>query len=294
MDIRVTDEAYARAEKSTNDRTLLAIPAPIRLGFQLTSRISPRLGAEVARQLFFHPPRAPYRDDQQAILTFAQRALLSVRDRHIQAYCWGHGPVVLLLHGWGGHAGQMTEFVAPLTKAGYRAVALDAPAHGRSDGRLSSIVHFARAIEAAASTFGPLHAIIAHSFGTTAAVQAMAKGLPLNRAVFIAPQARLTGYWQLFRRTLGMSEEVWELMRVRTERWLKIRYDQLHPADIAPRMKAPLLILHGEADRMTPISEGETLARLWPGAEFRALDCGHIAILRDWRTLLAGVDFVKR
>ncbi|MGB0086330.1 MAG: alpha/beta fold hydrolase [Rhodomicrobiaceae bacterium] len=248
----------------------------------------------MARQLFFRPPRAPYRDEQRAVLTSAQRALLSVRGRHIQAYCWGHGAVVLLLHGWGGHAGQMTEFVAPLTKAGYRAVALDAPAHGRSNGRLSSIVHFARAIEAAASTFGPLHAIIAHSFGTTAAVQAMAKGLPLNRAVFIAPQARLTGYWQLFRQTLGMSEEVWELMRIRTERWLKIRYDQLHPANIAPRMKAPLLILHGEADRMTPIAEGETLARLWPGAEFRALDCGHITILRDWRTLLAGVDFVKR
>jgi pimeloyl-ACP methyl ester carboxylesterase len=293
MDIPVTNAADLRRRNSTSDRSILPIPGVIKLGYRLASLVSPKLAAEIARQVFFRPPRAAYRDEHKLVLTYAQRVSMTVRGEEVQVYAWGEGPVVALLHGWGGHAGQMTEFVTPLTKAGFRVIAIDAPGHGRSGGRLSSIVHFARALEAVATTFGPLHAVIAHSLGAASTVQAMAKGLPVKRLVFVAPQARLVGYWQLFRQTLGMSDEAWRIMRVRTERWLKVRYEQLHPVDIAPRMSTPLLILHGEADRMTPFTEGETLARFWPRAEFRPLDCGHIAILRDWRTLLASVDFIK-
>jgi hypothetical protein len=44
---------------------------------------------------------------------------------------------------------------------------------------------------------------------------------------------------------------------------------------------------------MTPVSEGQTLASLWPGAEIRLLDGGHLGILRDWRALVAATDFVR-
>jgi pimeloyl-ACP methyl ester carboxylesterase len=292
MDARVTQNVESRAKNSTNDRVISHIPTPMRLGFQLASRISPQFGAEVARQLFFRPPRAPYREEQRAALALSQTALLPARERHVQAYYWGEGPAVLLLHGWGGHAGQMTEFVRPLTRAGYRVVAVDAPAHGRSGGRLSSIIHFANALEAAAGLFGPVYAIIAHSLGAAAASHAMMKGLSVRRAVFVAPQARLTGYWQLFRGTLGMSDDAWRLLRARSERWLKVRYDRLHPIDSAPHMTTPLLVLHGEADRLVPFAEGELLARTWPGAEFCALGGGHLAVLRDWRAVIAATAFV--
>ena len=293
MDARAVEQVATRPIKSTNGRSIIVIPRAIRALFWAASRISPALGAEVGRQLFFRPPRAPYREEQRAVLALAARVLLPVARGHVHAYGWGEGPVVLLVHGWGGHAGQMTEFVRPLTRAGYRVIAIDAPAHGRSGGRLSSIIHFAQAIEAAAWTFGPLHAVVAHSLGTAATSFAMARGLAPGRVVFIAPQARLTGYWYAFRKALGMSDAIWETMRRRTERWLKVRYDRLHPVDSAPAMKTPLLILHGGTDRMIPSAEGEMLAAAWPGAEFRALDCGHIAILRDWRALLAATDFVK-
>lgn len=293
MDARIADQAFPSPQKSTNDRSILRFPSTLKAAYQAVSRLSPGLGAEITRQLFFRPPRLPYRPEQSAVLALAHLATLQVRHRRLQTYCWGEGPAVLLLHGWGGHAGQMTEFVAPLTKAGFKVIALDAPAHGRSAGRLSSIVHFGDAIQAAAATFGPLHAVVAHSMGAAATTHVLGKGLPLQRAVFVAPQAQLTGYWTLFRQTLGVTDDVWEIMRARTERWLKVRYEQLHPAVIAPRMKMPLLILHGTADRMTPISEGEALASLWPGAEFRALDGGHLGILRDSQALLAATDFVR-
>jgi pimeloyl-ACP methyl ester carboxylesterase len=294
MDVRFADSASFPHKNSTNDRSIVRIPAPVRLTFKAASRISPVLGAEMARQLFFRPMRMGYRKEQRAVLAKARHVSLDVRQRRVRAYCWGEGPTVLLMHGWGGHSGQMTEFVAPLTKAGYRVVAIDAPAHGRSPGGLSSLVHFSDAVQEAAAAFGPVHAVVAHSFGAAATVQAMLRGVSIGRAVFVAPQSRISGYWEIFRAALGMSDKVWTVMRSRSERWLKTSYDALHPIDHAPRMTTPLLILHGTADRMTPFSEGEKLAAAWPGAQLKPLDGGHIAILADWRALLAARDFIKK
>jgi len=293
MDARAAEQPAIGQNNSTSDRAIIRIPAVIRFGFQTISRISPKLAAEAARQIFFRPPRVAYRGEQHAVLANAQQGFLDLRKGRVRVYCWGDGPAVLLLHGWGGHSGQMTEFVAPLTKAGYRIVAIDAPAHGQSSGRLSSIIHFADAIAAAASSAGPLHAIIAHSLGTTAAVHALTNGLTVRRAVFLAPQARLTGYWQAFRQSLGMSEPVWQRMTAISENWLKVRFADLHPADIAPRMKTPVLILHGTSDRMTPVAQGKELAALWPDAEFQAVEAGHLSILRDWRVVLSSLEFIK-
>jgi pimeloyl-ACP methyl ester carboxylesterase len=293
MDARVDESVSLPQEKSTNDRSIVHIPAPIRFGLRLGSWISPALGAEMARQLFFRPIRAGYRKEQKAILATAQHISLEVRQRRVQAYCWGNGPTVVLIHGWGGHSGQMTEFVKPLTEAGYRVVAVDAPGHGRSRRGMSSLIHFADAIEAAAFAFGPIHAVIAHSLGAAATVQAMLRGVSIDRAVFIALRAHLSSYWHIFRDAAGMSEEVWTIMQIRTERWLNISYDNLHPINHAPRMTTPLLVLHGKADRLNPLSEGETLAAAWPNAEFKAFDCGHMAILRDGQALLAARDFVR-
>jgi pimeloyl-ACP methyl ester carboxylesterase len=118
--------------------------------------------------------------------------------------------------------------------------------------------------------------------------------MPAGRLVFIAPQADLSSYWSLFREALGLPDDIWSIMHARSERWLKTRYDDLQPGLQAPHMRTPLLILHGINDRVTPFAEGKKLASLWPGAELKPLDSGHLSILRDWRALLASLDFIKR
>ena len=56
--------------------------------------------------------------------------LATARGGDAVAEVWGEGPVVLLVHGWGGWRGQLGRFVAPLVDAGHRVVAVDAPGHG--------------------------------------------------------------------------------------------------------------------------------------------------------------------
>lgn len=292
MDAQLTTTPPFSAPKSTNDRFPF-IPRAARLAFRAANAVSPDIAAEVARNIFFHPPRTPILADQLRVLRQAQPGHLDLRGSRIRFYTWGQGPAVLLLHGWGGHSGQMTEFVAPLVKAGYRAVAVDARGHGRSSGRLSSLVHFADTIQAAALAAGPFHAVIAHSMGAAAVTRALKHGLTTNRVVLIAAPARLTRFWGAFRSGLGVPDDVWHRMTVRAERWLKVRFADLQPVDAAPRMKTAALILHGQRDRTTPLGEGRELAAAWPGATFHAIETGHLSILRDWRAILASLDFIK-
>src|SRR5690349_4154288 len=122
-----------RSNKSTNVRVAHYL-------FGALERFSPDAAAALAQHIFFRTPaRRPRIESEQAILARASDsgdgALVRVR-----SYRWGEGPVALLVHGWGGDAGQMTPFVEPLLEAGFAVVAFDAPGHGRSEGRATSLV----------------------------------------------------------------------------------------------------------------------------------------------------------
>jgi pimeloyl-ACP methyl ester carboxylesterase len=62
-----------------------------------------------------------------------------VLDCGLAATAWGEGPTVLLAHGWESRRTHWSAFVPALTAAGYRAVAIDAPAHGDSPGETSNM-----------------------------------------------------------------------------------------------------------------------------------------------------------
>ena len=143
------------------------------------------------------------------MLSRASRCDFTSEGHKVAAYSWGDGPPVLLVHGWGGHAGHLADFVAPIVEAGFRAIAIDLPAHGRSGGRLSSLVHFGTAIIVAAHRFGPLHGIVAHSLGGAGVIRAVIGGLSAGRVVLLAPPAQFNDFWRLFRRSLGMPDAVW-------------------------------------------------------------------------------------
>lgn len=289
-------EGKKPVETSTTDR-LRPIPVPpwLRAGFRVTSAVAPGAAALLARKLFFTPPRAAVRAEERAALERGERFSLAVSGERVVGRAWGEGPTVLLVHGWGGHSGQMTPLVEPAVAAGFRAVALDLPGHGESAGSVSSLVHFAAALERAAALFRPLHGLVAHSFGAAAGTYAMSRGLAVGRAVFFAPPARFDSFWARFRAGVGVPDAVWRRMVSEAEEWLDVRFDAIAPADLAPRMTAPLLVLHDAGDREMHVSEGAELAGRWPGAAFeRSEGLGHLRILRDARCVARAVGFLAQ
>jgi pimeloyl-ACP methyl ester carboxylesterase len=282
-------------ENSTTVR-LRPVPAPpwLRTGMKAVSAVAPNLAAKLAHRLFFKPIRARVRDEERAILARGEAFTLGPEGERVVGRAWGAGPAVLLVHGWGGHSGQMTSLVDPLVAAGYRAVALDLPGHGASDGRVSSLVHGARAVARVAALFGPFEGLIAHSFGAAISTYAITQGLPVSRAVYFAPPSRFETFWLRFRMGVGVSAAVMERMLRRAEDWLHVKFAGLSPIDMAPRMDTPLLILHDPGDREMPFSEGTELARTWPGAVLQRADgLGHLRLLRDPGCVADAVAFLR-
>jgi pimeloyl-ACP methyl ester carboxylesterase len=283
-------------ENSTTGR-LRPIPAPpwLRTGMRVASAIAPGVAARLGRKLFFTPLRARVRDEERVVLARGERFSLEVRGLRVAGRTWGEGPAVLLAHGWGGHAGQMTPLVDPLVAAGFRAVALDFPAHGDSAGSVSSLVHFASALRRAGALFGPVRGLAAHSLGAAGSTFAISSGLEVERVVFFAPPLGFHSFWARFQRGVGASQEVMDRMLREAEEWLEVRFDEIVPGALAPRMTAPLLVLHDPQDREVPFEEGAELANRWPGAELRPTPgLGHLRILRDEGSVAAAVGFLRR
>ncbi len=168
------------------------------------------------------------------------------------------------------------------------------PAHGESAGKRASLVHFADVIADASRLFGPIHGIVAHSLGAAGATLALKQeSFRVKRAVFIAPPAELESFWARFRRGVGVTPDIWREMRQKSEHWLNMSFEDIIPLRVAPRLTAPLLIVHDQDDREISVVEARSLRAAWPGAELHETQrLGHIRILRDPSVVQRIVQFL--
>jgi pimeloyl-ACP methyl ester carboxylesterase len=261
--------------------------------FRGITAVLPAAAASLAMALFRKPPRHRDTEEERQALARAERLPLSLDGRPLAAWRWGRGPTVLLVHGWGSRGSRLMSFVAPLTEAGYSVVAFDAPGHGASAGRLSSLPQFISAIQAVAREVGPVAGIVAHSMGGAASTLAMARALHVGRAVFVAPAADPAGYSERFAEVLGLDPGV----LVRMKRSIELRFgqswDDFDVLRAAATMTAPLLVFHDRDDRDVAWSEGCAIADAWPGAELvSTTGLGHRRIVHDPTVVSRAVAFL--
>ena len=259
----------------------------------LLERVHPEWTGPLAEALFITPPRhAPPTREREYLRGFAPLKI-PFPGGDLQAYRRGEGPRVLLLHGWGGRAGQMRAFATALADAGFCTVALDAPAHGGSPGRRASIPSFAAALHAAEAHLGPIHGVIGHSLGGISTLAALADGLSARRAVVIAAPAHPRRYYRLLLGHLGVAEARWSELESAFERRVGRRWDEVEGPALARRAGRPLLVIHDQEDREVPLTEAEATAAASSEAQLLATaGLGHRRILKDPGVVRAAVRFM--
>jgi pimeloyl-ACP methyl ester carboxylesterase len=263
--------------------------------FLTGSLLLPEHAAALAERLFLTPP--PPRLPQYALFDFldAHASFVEHRGRNLASWRWGplDAPAVLLAHGWGGHAAQLRGFVPRLLAAGFRVIAYDQPAHGLSEGRLTGLPDFAGALAAVIAHHGGVERVIAHSLGGVAVAYAHANGLALERVVLMSPPSDLVGYSRRFARWFWMPEPLRRAMQAAIEERFGVRWTEFELARLAPRLKAPALVVHDRNDAFVPWKQGAALARAWSGARLLSTaGLGHGRILEDDAALGAAVDFI--
>jgi pimeloyl-ACP methyl ester carboxylesterase len=201
-----------------------------------------------------------------------------------------HGPLVLLLHGWGGHARQMLPLAEALAQHGLRPVLVEMPAHGRSAGATSNLPQFARAIEYVAARLlqqgHRLRAVVAHSLAANAAAYAAGRGLPAERLVLLAPPASPREYTRLFAEVFGLTEATRFAMQKRIEAREGVLMPQFEPDAVGPRVRVPTLVVHDLGDSINRFADGQAYAHRIRGAQLMATQgLGHRKILKDAQVL---------
>ncbi|HEX5091426.1 MAG TPA: alpha/beta fold hydrolase [Burkholderiales bacterium] len=289
-----TAQALRAPRNSTNVRFLMAT-ALRRAALGASSLVAPDFAGMWAERLFLTPPKPRYPVAEVFDLIEARQSYLQHRGRHIAMWRWGprDAPAVLLVHGWGGRATQMRAFVGPLLEAGYRVIAYDQPAHGLSDGRLTGLPDFAEVLEAVAVHHGGVRAVLTHSLGGPAAAVAIARGLPIARAVFVSPPSDLLGYSRRFARWLAIPERVRRRMQAAIEERFGVRWAELELVRVAPRVLAETLVIHDRQDTMVPWRQGATVARSVRGARLLSTEgLGHGRILENAGVARAAAKFI--
>ena len=277
-------------KKSTNVRLNL-----IRALFRGLTPIAPAAAAEFAVALFRKPPGHRGSETERGVLASGQKMELSLNGRRLAVWRWGQGPAVLLVHGWGSRGARLASFVTPLTQAGFSVVTFDAPGHGASAGKLSSLPQFLSALEAVATWFGPVEAVVAHSMGGAATTLAMGRGLAVGRAVFLAPAADPAGYSERFAEIVGLTPALLARMKAKIERRFGARWEEFDVLGAARKMTAPLLVFHDPDDPEVAWSDGAAIAAAWPGAELVSTEgLGHRRIVHDPAVVERAVAFLVR
>jgi pimeloyl-ACP methyl ester carboxylesterase len=265
----------------------------LRAVFRTVGSVAPELAARWAETIFCTPPRHQPREADEAFLATGRGFTVPSEGEELAAWEWGSGRTVMLAHGWGSRAGRFRVMGQVLVEQGFRVVAYDAPAHGRSSGRLTSLVEFARALRAVGDAVGPVYALVGHSLGGAAVVLALRDGLAAQRAVLIAAPADVTRFSAAFAHQLRLPPAVSTAMQRNLELRLQARWDELHLPTIARGLGAAALVVHDRDDHDVPYGQAEEIAAAWPGARLMATKgLGHRAVLRDAGVVEATATFL--
>jgi pimeloyl-ACP methyl ester carboxylesterase len=278
------------------NRELAPALRAMRFLFAHFGRIAPTLMGRWAYRLWFRTRRFPESAAGRHIAGQAIRETLQVDDLPVAIYRWGAGPVVLFVHGWSGRGNQVAAFVAPLLRAGFQVLAVDAPGHGETPGDRTSILECAAVLRAVEKAYGPLHGAITHSFGGMVLAYAMNHGTRVGRVVSLSAPATVEFLLDGFAQTLDMPPAVIANLRQRLEQRFEGGYqERTSMLNNVRGLSVPALVIHDADDVSVPWQQGEMIAAAWPGARFmKTQGLGHGRILRNRDVVEAAVTFISQ
>ncbi|NNF77211.1 MAG: alpha/beta fold hydrolase [Rhizobiales bacterium] len=208
-------------------------------------------------------------------------------------------PGVLLLHGWGGEAGLMAAFVAPLLDLGYRVLIPDLPGQGKTKGRLVDTRVSAATIVELHNRVGPFHSIIGHSLGgllgcmVAAGHEVFGGKVDAAKLVTINSPVSLGSVISGLGGAMGLAPGVIDDVAAKTEQDLGLPLTEAHAQVMLERANVPTLAFHDTDDPFIP--HAGSLAQLARHEKLQTRQTsglGHISVLEDQTVIRQVTDFL--
>lgn len=253
------------------------------------------LGA-LAAAVFLQPVRGGRRmPREEAYLAAARPRRLATSAGELAAWEWGaaDAPLVGMLHGWEGHAGQLGAFAAPLVGAGFRVLAFDAPGHGESPGSEAHVPLLARLLPEMEAGVGRFHALVGHSMGAAAAAFSLDRGAAPRALVLLAPPMSMRERIERVSARLGLGPEVRAAFVAAVQRRTGVSFADVDMEALADRAPCALIVFHDPEDLDASFAESARIVARWRGA--RLVPCpgrGHYRILATPDVVRQAAEFI--
>lgn len=220
----------------------------------------------------------------------------------------GTGPVFVLLHGWGSNLEVFNQVINHFQND-FRVIAIDLPGFGKSQSpnEVWGVLDYTDFIEEFFRLNGIQNPILAgHSFGGRISIVYASRN-PVSKLLLldsagIKPKRKLSYYikvysYKLVRKTLPFvvgakkAEEILYSYRKKVGssdyqnssgiiRQIMVKVVNEDLKHLMPKIKAPTLLIWGENDTATPVSDGKIMEKLIPGSGLVVLkNAGHFAFL---------------
>lgn len=233
------------------------------------SLFSPRTAAKMAMTLFSSPRRKKLKEIEKDFLETAFIEDVKYHDLSIMTYRWlGKKDTILLAHGWESNSVRWKDLIIKLKALDYNIIALDAPAHGRSSGKLFNAVIYSECINLVAKKFNA-NIIIGHSVGGMATTFFQYKyQLPtIQKLVLLGTPSNFVGVFGRYVEMMGYNSRISKTIDDIVYERFNNRPEHFNAAKFSAAFGAKGLLIHDKNDTVIPYSDAEDFKNFYKNSK---------------------------
>lgn len=284
-------------KKSSVHTQALKIPKIILVISKIIASISPKLITLFAARLFTSPikHKVPKRELEMELKSHQKIILIPSINKEVVLYQYGESQKkVLLVHGWSGRGTQLFKIADELQKVGYSTVSFDAPAHGKSPGKMTIMTDFIETILEIDNQLGHFEAAIGHSLGGMSVLNAIKKGLKVNHAVVIGSGDIVEDIMDDFVAKLELNPKISKLIQLHFENKYGIEMNSYSAYLAAAKTDIPVLVIHDQNDPEVPVKAGIHIHENLKNGELMLTEgLGHRKILGNTAVIEKTIQFIN-
>ena len=278
-------------------KQVIPVPFWLKQSLRLIERFSPELGMRVAAHIFSKPLKFKLPEKEGKALANCHQELVAVPDINESIMCFewkNKGEKVLLVHGWSGRGTQLYAIAESLHKKGYHVISFDAPAHGKSTGKITNILQWGIAIKTLNNHYGEFDIYVGHSLGSMAILKYCEQASNVKKIVTIGSGDQMRTIFDNFIMSVGLKSKTSERMKTYFQDKYNININDYDASYVVRQQQTPTLIIHDEDDIDIDVSCSVNIHKQHSKATLMITKgLGHRRILRDEKVIHKVISFIQ-
>jgi len=172
-------------------------------------------------------------------------------------------PTMVILHGWGASASLMLPLATPLYHAGFNILLFDARNHGRSDSEgQSALPRFAEDLRLAINWLqnsGLRHngqiILTGHSVGAGAVLYEASMRQDISAVISLSAFAHPEWLMRRQLQKFKLPDFIIKMLLAHIQWIIGVKFEVIAPMNTACKINCPVLLVHGDRDKMVPIAD---------------------------------------